>query len=68
VRPVRLSVTFQETASGWAARVVREDVPRPYGFPETHREPMDAISFAAGTVMRELSEAVREHNDHGSAA
>lgn len=66
MRPVRLSVLFQQTASGWAARVTRDDVAHPYGFPTTCEEPMDAISFAAGTVMRELSEALQ--GDTGSAA
>ena len=66
MRPVRLSVTLQETASGWAARVTRDDRSEPYGFNATHREAMDAISFAAGTVMRELSEALRDNT--GSAA
>jgi hypothetical protein len=68
MRPVRLAVTLQETGSGWAARVTREDGAASFGFNQTHAEVMDAISFAAGTVMRELSEAVREHNDHGTAA
>ena len=66
MRPVRLSVTLQETGSGWAARVTRDDAASPYGFNATHAEPMDAISFAAGTVMRELSEAL--NGDQGDAA
>jgi len=68
MRPVRLSVTFQQTGSGFAARVIREDIPSAPG-PEwgTYPQPMDAISFAAGTVMRELTQALEERTG-GEAA
>jgi hypothetical protein len=60
MRAVRLSVTLQHTSSGYAARVTREDSAEGYGYNATYREPMDAISFAAGTVMRELSEGLKD--------